>query len=619
MPIIIEELLYILPYCTLVSVIIYLLGYLFFCMISIQKEAGFSESIVLGFYVLVCCYAVIYTKGNTTLIIPLLVGIGYVWKVGLIKNLKFRFLKFHFWELGGFIFLTSLASLGMNCLVHYDNRLIVHPDIATCARLAQHMHWFAKENIILDPIYENTLSKTFYHYVNEWFTSFSLHFLTSFSALKILLLVVFPILSSIIFIQLRTISRLLCKNLNLFQSSIIALFVLLSPGIFKVIYHAVFYGNIPLSSILHGDLYVLKLKPVIVLGLASFHMYILKKEHFAIVLFSLIPILWNTLLPAYIGGLLLYVIYQKLIKNRINPWIVYGQIIYITLLLLMLVVNKVETKTLYDYSLLEYLVDAYSHLPNVYISILYVFLVSLPLLLLKLKFTKQLLSTDFKKFIFFIGIASFISFALLHQINNSIQIISNLFYVYYFPFAVYFITYIFRIFPTYFNVWISATLVCTLLHGVVFSKKIALQNPIPKEFNEGEYIYIATDLAPTKINFTSYYIRPYSVYLLNFKYWLPQRLDVLEKVSLPSYRDHFEYAQTVGFHSFTQYAANHTKDFKEVDIPTLKLAFLEKYTFKYLLIYESAMYDTDSYIHNLCIKEIQRFDHQILLLELDWK
>jgi len=623
---ILEDFFSLIPLITLFSCAIYGLGYFILYFIKTDKKtifksniSKFADTIILGFFILIMGFAVVITKGNTFLMVPLLVLVSFGFYNKMFEFRKVQFHKIHLKQLFFFILLFSILSCGMSFLIQFDNRLLINPDVSIYARLAYNMDLLGEEKIVVDPIFINTYPKELFHFFNEWITVFGLQFIKDLSSLKVFILFTTPCLTTLIFFQILSICKRLMKTIPIFDCLLLSTFILLLPGILKVVFNIIIKGSFALSSVLHGDIFFLKMKVIILLSLISLKLYLNKKEYFAIVVLTFIPIIWNVFLPAFLGGLLLMILYQLVFRESLNKTLILSQFFSFAVLFLIIFLNPSAQHSLYKYSLIDYLRDEYSAISYVFRVIGLLILFALPLLLLLNKKFRNIVNTDFKKYLFFILIASFISFALIHKLYNAPQLLNNLIYPLLIPLVVLFLLKLFNKYDRIIRVSILISIFFVIGYAFTFKEKIQLNQEVPPEFSLSQAAYIATDLSRRSIDPFFYYIRPYAYLMLEHQHWLPQRIDLFDNVQLNSYVDQYHYIENSSGQSFFKYANLKYDDIHKINTNALKLAFLRDYKFKYLLVYKDQLENNRlAYLKEIEIAEKIMFDKNVVLLKLKW-
>lgn len=615
------DLIIILPFIALLILAVYVLGAFVMNFFKWNHEAtlSFSDCLTLGFFILITVFSVIYCKGNTFLIIPIITSLIFILSQGNFQFKSRQVGSFRVKNLLGFIAVFSVVSGGMVLLNHFDNRLLIHYDISSYARLAHNMRATGQEKLLLDPIYISNYPKELFHFFNEWVTVFISFFLKNLTVLEIMLYVTFPLLTTMIFFQLISITRILVKKNMILDIILISTIVLFLPNLIKICYHFLPNQPLPSTSILHSGLYFIKLKVVLLLSLVSFKFYIQNKQLLAIFIFSLIPIFWNTLIPVFIIGLILLLIYQILNKEKIHR-IFYGlQILNFGLLFTILLCNPKEKDIIFSYSILDYAIAEFSNYNYLWKVIVLVLISALPLALLYNERFRVYLNETYKRYFFFLIIASFISYSLIYELYNAKQLIINLIFPILFPLSVYLVSLSYRVSKIRFRFVAIIILVFIICHAIFYRKQFSTDFKVPLAFNSNNKVYIASDLKQAKVDPFYYYIRPYGFLMLKNKYWLPQRIDLLDHNKFNKPIDKYHYYQTVGNQSFFKYAASKNNSVDVINTNDLKLNFLKDYQFEYLLVNVDEINSSRScYLQDLNIVDRNIFDNDIILLTLKW-
>jgi len=621
------DLIYLLKYIVLFTISIYTIGYVSIQFIKKNKAYtskssvdSFADIVTLGVFVLLTVFVMIYTRANTVFTIPLIIlGLsGFYFKLFEIK--KFRFEQIHFKELSLFIVVFTIISLGILLLIKYDNVFIINHDISFYARLAYCIEMLEEEKLVLDPILIGNYPAGLYHFLNEWVTVLSSKFIDEYSALKTFIVFTLPCLTTLIFFQLASVLKNLIKKICLFDLLLLSSVILLTPGLIKVIYNIVIKNKLSLSSILNSDFYFIKLKGVILISLLSYKLYIKGKERYSLIIFSLIPFVWNTVLPAYIGGVLLLFLYQYFYIKKVDKHYFSLQIISIILFLIYLLMDRDSIHPIFNFSLGDYLIEEFQNYNYFSRALLYIIVSSSPLLLVLNKKFRNLMDNDFKRYLFFIIISSLISYSFLFELHNAKQIINNILYVILFLLLVFLLSKIYIKKGKLVRIMILSVLPMVIGYAIIFRSNVIVDIPVPKGFNSSNPPLVATDTGMLNNNPFFYYIRPYSHLMLNNKHWLPVRIDLFDDNDLDSNFNKLQYSRNVSNQSFFRYVSLNSKEFDGIKPNVQKINFLKDFKFKYLIVSKTKFKNRNlSYISKLNIVDNRLFDDDNVLIELEWE
>jgi hypothetical protein len=609
----------------LFSILSYFVGYIF-TLFSVDEKARlsksalsqFTETMTLGFIVSVFIAALFYTKGNTSFLAPVTVLLFWVFYS---KNFGFKpkIKPFFYKNLLYFIFSFSLFSLGMSLLLNFDNRLLIHQDISFYARFSHNMAEFNLERTIIDPLLITEGSAKIYHYFNEWLTAIAFK-LSNLSALKIFILFTLPCLTTMLFFNIIAVSEFLLKNKDIFTKALASLLVLATPGLLSLFSNLLFKGSFETSySVLHGGILFLKLKIILLIMLVSLNLYFTQRHQLSIIVFSLIPVLWNSVIPAFIGGLILLIAFQFFVKRHVNKGLIYSYLIAFGVFGLYLVTNSIEvSNSIISYSLLDYLKDEYSNFDYVLKVVLMVGVSISPLLLLVFKKSRSFIDHEFKYYILFISVSAFTSFSLMHKLFNARQIILNFFYPLLLVLILFGVVWVFNKNYKLAKLYGSLLLIVLVSHAFYYANANQKIYEIPTAFQVNSNILVASDLRKNATPF-SYYVRPYSYQMLDNKYWLPQRIDILDDLNFKNPVDRLEYVHSVSNQSFFKFASRNFERIKGTDIDKMKFDFLKEFGFQYLLVHEDDFFNKrHAYFEKLVVKSLTKFDGDVLLLEIEY-
>jgi hypothetical protein len=405
---------------------------------------------------------------------------------------------------------------------------------------------------------------------------------------------------------------------------IFSVFVLFVPSLVRIFNNLILKGDLDTSySSLHGyGVEFLKLKLVILIMLISLRMYMNKKVKYSLIILSLLPVFWNSIIPAFLGGTILLLIYQLIRKESINKPVIITNLSSLFILIVFLFLNASNANLVLQYSLSDYALDVFviaEYLKNVF---LYITIFSLPLLLLLISKIRKYLDT-FKLFIFFSLISSLISFSLIHDLYDAKQMVSNFFYPTLMVSIIIIFIWLFNKFPRIINIISFLSIFFILTHSYAYHKKYKKNYPIPEVFKTDKNVLVATDINLQKRGpvgttyFFNLYQRPYANEIINYKYWLPIRIDIFDKAQFNSNKAKFEFTHMAINQAFLRFVSKKTKEIDKSKIASYKIEFLKKFNFRYLLVPKD-QFENNSlrYVKNLNIVNKVLFDKNVLLLEL---
>ncbi len=607
------------------SILSYIFGYIIkIFVIDKQSESNqsklseFTETITLGFFAVVFVTALIATRGNTSFWAPIAVLIFW----GLRANsfaLKLKTKPFLIKQLIYFCITFLLFSIGMAYLLNFDNRLLIHNDISFYARLSHNMAEFNIEGLILDPIIVSEYPANIYHFFNEWLTVFAIK-ISNLSALKVFILFTLPCLTVFLYFNLMSVTESLLKNNGKFVKVLVPLLVLAMPGLLSLLYHLTIKGGLNTSySVLQGGILFLKMKVVFLLMIVSLKYHLKRYNQLSLIILSLIPIFWNSVIPAFVGGAILFLIFKLLYKReRIDTTIIYTYFISFGIFGIYLILNyKDNTQSIIHYSLFEYLKIEYRNFEYLRNVIIFASASFSPLILLRYKKIRRYFDCDIKYYILFISISALFSFSLMYGLFNSRQIVLNFFY----PLI---LVLILISLIWFFNNYLKSSkiigvflLLVLAVHSLVYTNLDSKHYQIPAYFKDKSKLFVASDLRMNATPF-AYYVRPYAFQMLDYKYWLPQRIDILNDLNFKNPKEKLEYVHSVSGQSFFKYASKLNYSNETSDLDVIKYTFLKEYGFRYLLVQESEYLNNKlTYLKNVKVKNSLKFDKNVLLLELD--
>jgi len=624
MNIIFDEFIKIFPFTSLFILTVYVIGVVVMHFFKSTPKAthSFSDSITLGIFITTLLFSVIYSKGNTFLAIPIIALSFYCISQNFFGYRPLKPFPFQFKKILGFIAVFSVLSIGMMWLIQFDNRLLFHYDISSYARLAHNIKVTGQEKLLLDPIYISDYPKQLFHFFNEWLTVLLSYFLHNLTIYEVLLYVTFPLLTTAIFFQSILVSRTLLGKIKVLDIVLISTIVLLLPNLIKICYHFIPFNSsqsVPSTSVFHSGLYFIKMKVVLLLSLVSYKFYIQNKELTAIIVFSLIPLFWNTLIPVFILGLILLLIYQILNNQKVNK-IFYGiQLLSLGLIFIYILVNPNMSENIFSYSILDYVMAKFTDFNYVMKVLVFILISILPLVLFLNKRFRLFLNDTYKKYFYFLLIASFVSYSLIFELYNAKQLIINLIFPILFPISIYLVTISYKVLKIRFRFLAIIVLVFVLFYAVYYRKQLNTDYIVPSAFSSSKVVYLASDIKETNPDPFFHYIRPYGFLMLKNQHWLPQRIDLLDYKKHDKPIDKYHYYQNVVNQSFFKYAVLQYQSKDIINVQELKLKFLREYQFEYLLVNKDKIKDeSSSYIQSLNIIDKEMFDDNVFLLKLKW-
>lgn len=626
------------------SIFIFLAGhilYSFFSSSSRDKIKSFFIKISCGLISTAILFAIVKTKFETVYTGVIITFLFFLItekpkiSVKYFENLK----RIEFSAFICYLITLVFITFGAIYLYYHDNRLFIHHDLAFFASLGYSLHEFGIETINTDPVLTGAVNATLYHYFNEWWIALFMYF-SEFPSLKILLTLVLPLFVSVLSSGSLSLTNNLLPNLGITKKLFISWTFLLIPGLFSMAFSILTGFSLHSEyTIFQGGIVIMKVKIVLILlllFLVDFQANVKEGNYFFL---SLIPLFWITLIPAFLGAYILYLLYMKFNREPIDIKSVaklFVPIIYIPVHFI--IINLIGSKETSDvmageqYSLINYLADMYT---NPYYlaktAILYIVPVACCYFFI-LKYYKKLFYrysakmtvlkpeyyTIFLLYIFIV-FAAVLSFGLLRSLFNARQIIMNLFYP--------FINIILFLILIYYSKghprWITPILVTgyllVFLHGYFFRE--GTFNELNDRYNkfsflsQKEKVLIASDISSDRTPF-SLYKKPYSHLLMLNENYKPLRLDLFFDISHMSPTEKLEYLQSVKTQAYYRFVR---AEKLSPDSEDSKIRFIENFGIRYLLIDSVKYYDGSSYLRSLQVEKSEVFDNGVLLLTLKEK
>ena len=314
-------------YITLTLLIILFSGIIASSFIKIKNQSIdflFIIHLIFGLITLIVFYAIIKSNLDSVLL-------GVFILLPFFKNyLKFKPVYPKYIISKAYLKLFSLASsfafifflIEYYWLVDLNSGILIvtpHYDFLSYSGLSHFLNANGDENFnhIINNIYSNYANvRVPYHYPEIWFNSF-IEFLTFKSSLKCLMLICYPILKSILVINILLFIKGYCK-ISFIKSTIIALTLISITGFYFSFYNNYdflkYYNGItqtgPLMSF--GRKYLLL---YIYISFILFHVFLNKKYRDALILFLAIPIFSIGTTPGFYFGIFVLSIYLYKIKR----------------------------------------------------------------------------------------------------------------------------------------------------------------------------------------------------------------------------------------------------------------------------------------------------------------
>jgi len=632
-------------YITLVitSLFIYSLGHALYSFIIVDVQSQFKVfflKISIGVIGLVTIYA-IYTTAFLSIYSGIVVTVFYY----IVNNRKrFTFnsfanlTKIEFIAIDYYLINLLIITLSITYLYHFDNRLFIHQDLAFYARIGSSLYNYRIEIANTDPFIYGQIRAGLYHFFNEWFVAFFLNF-SKFTSLKALLLLVVPILSTIsIMGALALIDKFMPKRTNLYKNSLSFMFVLL-PGLLSYSLNLLLHHSfIAQYSILQGGIEIIKDKIIVILLLLFFVCDNDRFDYKNLLALSLIPLIWPSLIPPFLGGVLMFILYSVYQKNYTicrKSFLLLIPLVYIPFHVL--IFNYFYRNTLdsvpypIEYGLMNYITDSYNHLDSILnFLLMYVFPSVLSFLFVLnyqrifakfgLKVTFKFKPTsNFNMLYYFILIAMILSYGLLNKLFNAGQILTNFMY----PLIniLLFLIFLLIIKNTHKAGFLFVVLVYffVIINAYIFKPQIVemdfCQRSILKVLNkQNRNIYIATDIT-VKQTPLYYYAKPFTQLLMFNENYKPIKLNIVDSIDCFSPKDKYEYFGSVSNQLFFRYVKSKSL-FKEVD--NAKIRFLNEFRIDYLLVSNDKLSLCNGYFKKLSVDSIFQLKNGMSLVKLKY-
>lgn len=636
-----SDYIYSLIFLSTLSVVVFLIGHIFYVLFSNTKRTTFQSfyiKIATGLIAIVVFYAVF-----RTVFLTMYTGVLLAFIYNLI-NKREQF-AIDFWrrikllELGPFAYyIVSLlfVCLGVVFLYHFDNRLFVHSDLAFFASLGSSLHEFGVEFLNTDPVMVGEANASIYHYFNEWFIAMLMTF-THFTSLKVFLILVIPFMAAVISAGALSLTNDFIPKASFVKKVFFSWTFLIIPGILS--FSLYFITNLSFHapySILQSGIVMVKVKIVVILLLLFFVDFKNNTKRDDFFFLSLIPLFWNTLIPAFLGAYLMYVVYKYIKKSALSPSLIVQLFLPLVFLPVYIrVFNSINCSNLTNivdvnrFELKDYLLVTYSDVDYVLkTSVFYIFPVTIIYFLIVGKYRKliDICRSRFKSFRYeyqntgllflFIGLAAVLSYGLLRSLFDARQIVMNLFYPIINIIVFLFIMSVLR------NTHKYTVSVLTILYSLILFHALYYRSGTFKSlseftrygiFKEPETVLISTDTATT---FTpmSLYKKPYLQLLMLNENFKPIRLDVFFSTSNMSPKEKMEYYLNVRNQAFYRYIIMNNLP---PDSASSKIKFLTTYKIKYLLT--DTIRFSNTYLNKVILEKVEFFDKGVYLLEINYK
>lgn len=523
-------------------------------------------------------------------------------------------------------------------LFHFDNRLFIHQDAAFYARLGSTLHKYGIEVTWVEAFMDGSVSKSIYHYFNEWLIAIFMG-ISNFPSLKIFLIIILPLLASISIAGAAALLKKLVSHYSYAQVTVLAFLIILLPGLLSFTIHLATKLNLNSPySIFLGGIVILKVKIVVILLLLYF---VNVKRDFKGTNFLplvLIPLIWNTLIPVFFGGYILFTVYSILVKKLVSLklfalWIF--PIVYIPIYLFSANFNRNfnfdgNTKSVSStYGLSNYLIDSYSSITPFVLTTIGMIVLALILYLFLLYFYDKVIFKFGNQFMFIkrlvkqhvilvasIILAGFISFSIMHDLFNARQILMNLLYP----------LFTILLLISYVKLYGYATKAAVLtvfglilvfaLHSYYFSpkdswKKEVLSNKLKSLNQTQESFLVATDIAPNTNSFLLYH-KPFADLLMFEESFKPIKFNVLNEENPVTPKERIESGGSRR-QIFYRYMLKNDM-FDRVD--DAKVKFIHENKINFLIVSDSHYYNEKSYISRLKLDTSIKFTDNTYLLKL---
>lgn len=627
----------------LFSLLIYLCGNIIFNLIGRNEDneyKAFFWKVSVGLISVIVIFALIQTRLLTMylgVVISIIIYL-YSYKISLlnfIQSLKIRLEKK---GMIVYIGILIISLLGVHYLFYFDNRLFSHYDLAFYSNIGYALHKYGIETINAEAIQIGPINASIYHYFNEWSIALFLGF-SKYTSLKVFLLLVLPAQLAVIGSGAYYLASFFLKKNSKLNLFIISLFIIFFPGIISYLLNILLTGSFnTLYSILHSGILNLKTKIItilLLLFLIDFRKNIKGNNYLSL---SLIPLFWNSLIPAFLGGYLLYFIYniynkKKIYKNLFLQLLI--PIVYIPIHLIIINIttfsDKVVTNPQKDYGLTNFLLDTYSDSTKLILTLL-IWIIPLTILIFliigkfdfffkKLK-NKLSLFTDELKPIFiislFITISAVVTHGILRDLFNSKQVLTNLFYPIFNICLFFSILFLFKKFPKLFYpivISIITLIAINLFRDSSFgNKKINALSKKIKDLEPGnEKILFASDIESKEA--FSLYQKPYAFLLMNNENYNPIQLNIIwptEKMDAKMKWDYFYAVRNQTFYKYVN--LNNSNN----DINKAKVDFIKENKINFLLIDSNTMVNNAPYLSDLQIETKIIFEKDIYLLKFEF-
>ena len=533
-----------------------------------------------------------------------------------------------------FIFLPVVLLFGGGALYlyYFDNRLFNHQDLAFYGRLGASLHNSGLEVTNPEALFYGNYKANIYHYFNEWMIALLMN-CSSFSSLKILQLIVIPYLSSLIFLGGLNIANDYLKERHFYEKMLLALVFVATPNLLSLVIYGLkgMFLEMP-YSILHGGIVTLKVKIVSILLLLFFKD---KSKNFVekdLLAFSLIPLFWNTLIPAFVGAYVMLLMYWLVNKHKFSALL----LLKLSLPILFIPIYLKVANTFYfvsdptftsipRLSLISYLFEVFSDRSYLLNTVFYVIPIAVVTLLLIFFYDNLIVYINDKirgvkigdaltvLVIVFLVLSALFSFLLMRELFNARQVLMNLFY------PLFTIIVLFSLMKLYLRQQRTLKLIITVLlcfvvvHAYIFRSEISPCDDviaIVEAMPDTERV--ASDVNLLRKPFSLYY-KPLADLLSYNECFKPIRLDCVISQDELSLKETLEYQGSVSKQIFYRYVKS--RGDKSVS-NELKMRFLKEFDVSYLMIDKEMLEEKSSYVKNLSVDTVFVLDKDILLLKL---
>lgn len=626
------------------TILLYFAGHIAYSFVkqeNVSQEKLFFVKMVIGMFMLVTFYAIYSTSFLTIYSALVIILLGYILsnQNRFTIKIKLNILKLETGIYPYLIVALFLISFSFSFLFHFDTRLFVHSDISFYASIANSFHTYGIETLNTDPFIYGDISADMYHYFNEWLVAFFMNVSES-TSLGIFLSLVLPLLNFVVFAGAWAFTKKTVPNQSVFYSFFVSFAFLLIPGFLSYVGNVLVNHSLIASySILQGGIEILKVKIILILLL----LYLLNdadcfedKNFFAL---TLIPLVWPTQIPAFVGGYVLWIAYSFFKKRAISwkmliQWFLPIICVFVYLIIFNLKSDYEQYHQSFSdtdsYGVLSYLLDTYNSPKTIgkYLVlyalpafILFVFIVVYEAKIRSFFERNRIARSIIQKtdlLIVFILIAIYVSYGLLNELFNARQIVSNFIYP---LFNVLIFLIVIEAFEKGLKIRyfvLISTYSFILFTAVYFRPQLTPdRNRLKimetlKEKNRESYL-VAVDVI--RENRPLYmYKKLYADLLMYDEDFKPVNLNLFPSTILRKPADKLEYYGSVSKQTFYRYVKQNNL---LGDVETAKLQFLNEFKFDYLLISSSLLANDSCYVHQLKMDTILTLEKNINLIVLE--